>query len=46
MATAGAATDVRAAPSTEDVWRALAKESFAVVAHVTPDGAPRSSGVS
>jgi hypothetical protein len=29
----------------EDVWRAIAKASFAVVSHVTPGGEPRSSGV-
>jgi Pyridoxamine 5'-phosphate oxidase len=29
----------------EQVWRAVAKESFAVVSHVTPAGEPRSSGV-
>ncbi|MBO3751999.1 pyridoxamine 5'-phosphate oxidase family protein [Streptosporangiaceae bacterium NEAU-GS5] len=28
-----------------DAWRALAKASFAVVSHVTPDGEPRCSGV-
>lgn len=31
--------------TTEQVWRRLVKESFAVVSHVTPAGAPRSSGV-
>jgi hypothetical protein len=31
--------------STEVVWRALAKASFAVVSHVNPAGEPRSSGV-
>jgi hypothetical protein len=31
--------------TTEQVWRALAATSFAVVSHVTPDGQPRSSGV-
>ena len=31
--------------STERVWRAVAKASFAVIAYVTPGGAPRSSGV-
>jgi hypothetical protein len=31
--------------TSEQVWRALAKASFAVVSHVTPTGAPRSSGV-
>ena len=29
----------------EEVWRAIAKASFAVVAYVTPSGEPRSSGV-
>ena len=29
----------------EQVWRALAKASFAVISHVTPSGEPRSSGV-
>lgn len=42
----GLSRDARADPSAEVVWRALAKESFAVVAHVTPEGSPRSSGVS
>lgn len=31
--------------TSEQVWRALAKASFAVVSYATPDGAPRSSGV-
>jgi hypothetical protein len=31
--------------TTEQVWRALAATSFAVISHVTPDGQPRSSGV-
>jgi hypothetical protein len=31
--------------TSEQVWRALAKASFAVVSYVTPAGAPRSSGV-
>jgi len=31
--------------TTEQVWRHLAKASFAVVSHVTPAGEPRSSGV-
>lgn len=39
-----------AAPTTshvdsKQVWRALAKASFAVVSYVTPSGEPRSSGV-
>ena len=29
----------------EEVWRAIAKASFAVVGYVTPSGEPRSSGV-
>jgi hypothetical protein len=33
------------AVSTEQVWRYLAKSSFAVVSHVNPAGDPRSSGV-
>lgn len=42
----GAEGDGRAARLTsEQVWRALAKTSFAVISHVTPAGAPRSSGV-
>ncbi|MCM4084409.1 pyridoxamine 5'-phosphate oxidase family protein [Paractinoplanes hotanensis] len=36
----------RAAPLTaEAVWRAVDRASFAVLSHVTPAGAPRSSGV-
>ena len=35
----------RASLSTEAVWRALAKASFAVVSHVNAAGEPRSSGV-
>jgi hypothetical protein len=31
--------------TSEQVWRALTRASFAVVSHVTPAGAPRSSGV-
>lgn len=31
--------------ATDEVWAALEKASFAVVAHVTPRGEPRSSGV-
>jgi hypothetical protein len=33
------------AVTAEQVWRALTKASFAVIGHVTPTGAPRSSGV-
>jgi pyridoxamine 5'-phosphate oxidase-like protein len=31
--------------STEQVWRALGRTSFAVISYVTPSGDPRSSGV-
>jgi hypothetical protein len=31
--------------TSEQVWRAITKASFAVVAYVTPEGAPRCSGV-
>jgi hypothetical protein len=31
--------------TTEQIWRELARASFAVLSHVTPSGAPRSSGV-
>jgi hypothetical protein len=31
--------------STEQVWDRVAKESFAVISHVTPTAEPRSSGV-
>lgn len=31
--------------TTDEVWRALGKASFAVLGFVTPSGAPRSSGV-
>lgn len=31
--------------TTEQVWRAIAKASFAVLGYVTPSGEPRSSGV-
>jgi hypothetical protein len=38
--------DAHAARLTSDeIWRALARASFAVISHVTPAGAPRSSGV-
>ena len=47
--TAAGATDEtasgRASLSTETVWHALAKASFAVVSHVNAAGEPRSSGV-
>ncbi len=32
-------------PTSEQVWRALAKASFAILSYVTPAGEPRSSGV-
>ncbi|GAA0505223.1 hypothetical protein Ade02nite_71430 [Paractinoplanes deccanensis] len=36
----------RTSPLTaQDVWRAIGHASFAVLSHVTPAGAPRSSGV-
>ena len=39
-------TSARRAPVTsDDVWRAVTKASFAYVAHVTPSGEPRVSGV-
>jgi pyridoxamine 5'-phosphate oxidase-like protein len=38
-------TQTKHVVTTEQVWRQLAKASFAVVSHVTPMGAPRSSGV-
>ena len=41
---AGAAAPA-AGPTTEQVWRAAARASFAVLSHVTPNGAPRSSGI-
>jgi hypothetical protein len=47
--TSGSATDEaatnRACVSSDAVWQALAKASFAVVSHVTAAGEPRSSGV-
>jgi len=42
----GPEAPVGAGPVTSaEVWRALAKASFAVVSYVTPGGEPRSSGV-
>jgi hypothetical protein len=41
----GAAAPPSASATTELVWRALRRASFAVVSHVTPAGRPRSSGV-
>jgi hypothetical protein len=37
--------DQQASVGTEQVWRELAKASFAVLSQVTPAGEPRSSGV-
>jgi Pyridoxamine 5'-phosphate oxidase len=37
--------DQQAGVAIEQVWRALAKASFAVLSQVTPAGEPRSSGV-
>jgi len=31
--------------TSEDVWQAIAKRSFAIIGYVTPSGEPRSSGV-
>lgn len=31
--------------TSEQVWRAVTRASFAVLSHVTPAGEPRSSGV-
>jgi hypothetical protein len=45
VTTAGSSTAARSGPTTEQIWRELAKASFAVVSHVTPAGDPRSSGV-
>ena len=36
---------VRARLTSEQVWRQVARASFAVLSHVTPSGEPRSSGV-
>jgi hypothetical protein len=38
-------SEVQARPSSEQVWRHVARASFAVLSHVTPSGEPRSSGV-
>jgi hypothetical protein len=37
--------DVQGHLSSEQVWRHVARGSFAVLSHVTPTGQPRSSGV-
>ncbi len=41
------ATDLDHAPTltSDGIWRALDKASFAVISYVTPEGEPRSSGV-
>ena len=38
-------SEVQARLTSEQVWRRVAKASFAVLSHVTPSGEPRSSGV-
>ena len=38
-------SEVQARLTSEQVWRQIAKASFAVLSHVTPLGEPRSSGV-
>jgi Pyridoxamine 5'-phosphate oxidase len=38
-------SEVQAHLSSEQVWRHVARGSFAVLSHVTPTGQPRSSGV-
>jgi hypothetical protein len=43
--TTPAASDGMAALTSDQIWNALAKTSFAVLGHVTPAGEPRSSGV-
>lgn len=35
----------RPGPTSEQVWRAVTRASFAVISHVTPAGEPRCSGV-
>jgi hypothetical protein len=42
---AGTGGAIAAHLTSEQVWRALARASFAVVSYVTPAGEPRSSGV-
>jgi hypothetical protein len=37
--------EVQARLTSEQVWRQVARASFAVLSHVTPSGEPRSSGV-
>ena len=38
-------SELQARLTSEQVWRHIAKASFAVLSHVTPSGEPRSSGV-
>jgi hypothetical protein len=45
MSTAVHGAGTQGTALTDDVWRELAKASFAVVSQVTPTGSPRSSGV-
>jgi hypothetical protein len=42
---AGTGGAIAAHPTSGQVWRTLARASFAVVSYVTPTGEPRSSGV-
>ena len=42
---AGTGGAIAARLTSEQVWRALTRASFAVVSYVTPTGEPRSSGV-
>jgi hypothetical protein len=37
--------DTHPALTADDIWAAVSRASFAVLSHVTPAGAPRSSGV-
>jgi hypothetical protein len=37
--------EARPGPTSEQVWHAVARASFAMLSHVTPAGEPRSSGV-
>jgi Pyridoxamine 5'-phosphate oxidase len=38
-------TEAQSRLTSEQVWRHVAKASFAVLSHVTPSGEPRSSGI-
>ena len=44
-AAGGGSPPMAARLTTEQVWRKVAKGSFAVLSHITPAGEPRSSGV-